>query len=116
MPSTDLENTTWNLTAYFDGASLQQPPANAEVALTFADGAAGGKSACNRYRSAVTIGDATLTFGTAVGTKMACPPPVMEIEQAYLRALEMVATWRVADGALELRDSGGQTILTFTRA
>ena len=116
MPTTDLENTSWNLTAYFDGAALQQPPADAEVTLTFADGAAGGKSGCNRYRSAVTIGDDTLTFGPAMGTKMACPPPAMEVEQAYLRALEVVATWRIADSALELRDSGGQTILTFSRA
>ena len=116
MPTTDLENTSWNLTAYFDGAALQQPPADAEVTLTFADGATGGKSGCNRYRSAVAIGDATLTFGPAMGTKMACPPPAMEVEQAYLRALEVVATWRIADSALELRDSGGQTILTFSRA
>ncbi len=116
MAASDLENTTWNLTAYFDGAALQQPPADAEVTLTFADGATGGKSGCNRYRSAATIGDATLTFGPAMGTKMACPPPVMEVEQAYLRALEMVATWRITDATLELQDSGGQTILTFTRA
>lgn len=116
MAATDLENTSWQLTAYFDGTALQRSPADAEVTLTFADGAAGGKSGCNRYRSAATIGDATLTFGPAMGTKMACPPPVMEVEQAYLRALEAVTTWRIADGALELRDSGGQTILTFTRA
>ena len=116
MPTTDLENTSWNLTAYFDGAALQQPPADAEVTLAFADGATGGKSGCNRYRSAVAIGDGTLTFGPAMGTKMACPPPAMEVEQAYLRALEVVATWRIADSALELRDSGGQTILTFSRA
>ena len=116
MPTTDLENTTWQLTAYFDGTALQRSPADAEVALTFADGAAGGKSGCNRCRSAVAIGDGTLTFGPAMGTKMACPPPAMEVEQAYLRALEVVATWRIADSALELRDSGGQTILTFSRA
>lgn len=108
MAATDLENTSWQLTAYFDGTALQRSPADAEVTLTFADGAAGGKSGCNRYRSAATIGDATLTFGPAMGTKMACPPPVMEVEQAYLRALEAVTTWRIADGALELRDSGGR--------
>jgi heat shock protein HslJ len=115
MAASDLENTTWNLTAYFDGTALQRSPADAEVTLTFADGAAGGKSGCNRYRSAVTIGDATLTFGPAMGTKMACPPPVMEIEQAYLRALEMVATWRIMDDTLELHDGSGRTVLMFTR-
>ena len=116
MPTTDLENTSWNLTAYFDGTALQRSPADAEVTLTFADGAAGGKSGCNRYQSAVTIGDDTLRFGPTMSTKMACPPPVMEVEQTYLRALEMVATWRIADSTLELQDSGGRTILTFTHA
>ena len=116
MAATDLDNTNWALTPYLDGTALQQPPADAEVTLTFADGAAGGKSGCNRYRSAVAIGDGTLTFGPAMCTKIACPTPAMEVEQAYLRALEVVATWRIADSALELRDSGGQTILTFSRA
>ena len=116
MAAADLENTNWTLVSYFDGTAIQQPPADAEVTLAFADGAAGGKSGCNRYRSAATIGDATLTFGPAMGTKMACPPPVMEVEQAYLRALEMVATWRIANSMLELQDSGGRTILTFTHA
>ena len=116
MAAANLENTNWTLVSYFDGTAIQQPPADAEVTLAFADGAAGGKSGCNRYQSAVTIGDDTLRFGPTMGTKMACPLPVMEVEQAYLRALEMVATWRIANSMLELQDSGGRTILTFTHA
>ena len=116
MAAADLENTNWTLVSYFDGTAIQQPPADAEVTLAFADGAAGGKSGCNRYQSAVTIGDDTLRFGPTMGTKMACPPPVMEVEQAYLRALEMVATWRITDDTLDLQDGSGQTILTFSRA
>ena len=116
MAAAGLENTNWTLVSYFDGTAILQPPADAEVTLAFADGAAGGKSGCNRYQSAVTIGDDTLRFGPTMSTKMACPPPVMEVEQTYLRALEMVATWRIADSTLELQDSGGRTILTFTHA
>jgi heat shock protein HslJ len=116
MAASDLENTTWKLASYFDGTALHDLPSSAEVTLTFQDGAAGGKSACNRYRSEVTIGDGTLTFGMALGTKMACPPPLMEIEDAYLRTLESVATWRISDETLELRDSAGKTLLVFARA
>jgi heat shock protein HslJ len=116
MAATDLENTNWKLVSYFDGAALQQLPSDAEVSLTFQGGAAGGKSACNRYRSDVTIGDDTLTFGQTLGTRMACLRPLMEIENTYLRTLESVAAWRISDDTLELRDSAGQTLLIFTRA
>jgi putative lipoprotein len=116
MAATDLDNTNWTLASYFEGAALRQLSADAEVTLTFQDGAAGGKSACNRYRCAVTIGDDTLTFGMAMGTRMACSPPLMEIEATYIRTLEAVATWHITDGNLALRDSTGKTILTFTPA
>lgn len=116
MAATDLDNTNWTLASYIDGAALRQLPADAEVTLTFQDGAAGGKSACNRYRSAVTIGDDTLAFGMAMGTRMACSPPLMEIENIYLRTLESVATWQLADGNLELRDKAGRALLVFARA
>jgi len=116
MPAVDLANTNWRLVSYLDGALLQPPPVDAEVTLTFEDGAAGGKSACNRYRSAVTIGDDTLTFGMAIGTRMACSPPLMEVEARYLRTLESVARWQLIDGKLELRDSTGQTLLIFSQS
>lgn len=116
MAATDLENTNWKLDSYRDDGALQQLPADAEVTLTFQDGAAGGKSGCNRYRSTMTIGDDSLVFGPAMGTKMACPPPLMEIEDKYLHTLESVATWRLLGGNLELQDSAGRTLLVFARA
>lgn len=116
MAATDLNNTNWKLTSYAEGASLLTIPADVEVTLTFQDGRAGGRSACNRYSSAVTVGDDTLTFSMAVSTKMACPPPLMEIEGKYLRTLESVTGWQLANGQLELRDSAGQTLLVFERA
>jgi heat shock protein HslJ len=116
MAATDLDNTTWKLVSYLDGASIVALTDDAEVTLTFQDGAAGGKSACNRYRCTVTMGDHTLTFGPTMGTKMACPPPLMRIESVYLRALETVAGWQVADSNLELRNGAGLTLLVFARA
>ena len=116
MAAADLDNTNWTLDSYLDGGTMRRLPAGAEVTLTFQDGAAGGKSGCNRYRCPVTIGDDTLTFGAGTGTKMACPPPLMALEQAYLRALDAIATWSLVAGALVLRNSVGQTILTFESA
>lgn len=116
MATTDLDNTTWNLTAYLDGGALRALPVDAEVSLMFQGSTAGGKSACNRYHGNVTIGEDTLTFGQLLSTKMACQPPLMEIEQAYLRALDSVARWHLADGDLELRDGTGRALLVFARA
>lgn len=115
MSAADLDNTTWKLTAYDDGTAPRAVPAEAEVTLSFQDGAAVGRSACNRYRSMVTIGDdGTLTFGMAMATKMACSPDLMKIEQDYLQALNAVATWHLTDGNLALQDGVGQTILRFS--
>ncbi|HEU5368317.1 MAG TPA: META domain-containing protein, partial [Ktedonobacterales bacterium] len=60
MAATNLDNTTWKLTSYFDGATLRALPTGAEVTLTFQGSAAGGHSACNSYSSSVTIRDDTL--------------------------------------------------------
>jgi heat shock protein HslJ len=118
MAATDLDNSSWKLVSYFDGNgdTPHALPADVEVTLTFQGGAAGGHSACNRYRGDVTVGEDTLVFGQMVATRMACPPPRMEIEQAYLRALAAVAAWRLADGTLTLLDNAGKTLLIFTRA
>ena len=115
MAAADLDNTTWNLTAYYDGAILHAPPSDAEVTLTFQGDAAGGKSACTRYRYTVTTGDDTLTFGPGISTKLACLPPLMQLEDRYLRTLESVATWSLSDDTLTLRDSAGRAALVFAR-
>ncbi|HKT38977.1 MAG TPA: META domain-containing protein [Ktedonobacterales bacterium] len=115
MTAADLENTNWKLASYFDGTALRGLPSGAEVTLTFQDGAAGGKSACNRYRSSVTIGDGTLKFGMVMGTRMACPPPLMEIESIFLRMLESVTAWQINDDTLEMRNGAGQILLSFAR-
>lgn len=116
MAATDLDNTTWKLISYLDSTSMGQPPAGADVTLTFQDGAAGGHSACNRYRFPVTIGDDTLAFGMGVSTKMACAQQLMELESRYLKVLESVTRWRMTDKTLDLGNVKGQTLLIFKRA
>jgi heat shock protein HslJ len=113
MAAADLDNTTWKLISYLDGVSMAEPPSGADVTLTFQDGAAGGHSACNRYRFPVTIGDGTLAFGMGVSTKMACAQQLMEMESRYLNALESVTSWQMAGNTLDLDDAAGQTLLVF---
>jgi heat shock protein HslJ len=51
-----------------------------------------GKSACNRYSAGVEQGGSPgeLKIGPAMGTRMACPGGLMELEQQYLEALSQV--------------------------
>lgn len=74
MAATDLENTNWTLTAFSEGSSLHPLPTDAEV---------------------------TLTFGPMFSTKMACPAPLMALEDVYLRILRSVAGWQRIDDTLD---------------
>jgi heat shock protein HslJ len=76
----------------------------AEVTLLFADDRVSGKSACNRYSAGVEQGEAPaeLKIGMAMGTRMACPDGLMELEQLYLEAISHVSSFSFLAGKLVL--------------
>jgi putative lipoprotein len=89
-----------------------------EVTLTL-DGAgrAFGRSGCNRFTGGATIGDGTLRFGQMAGTRMACPEPQMQAEQATLDAFTRTRLF-VLDGSrskLRLMDEAGATLMVLSR-
>jgi heat shock protein HslJ len=74
------------------------------VTVTMAFGSKGevnGKGGCNRYMGGYELTPERLTFKPAAASMMACPQPVMEIEQAFFAALPTVTGVR-ADGAARL--------------
>ncbi|WP_458760200.1 META domain-containing protein [Afipia sp. TerB] len=79
-----------------------------------ADGKVTGTGGCNRYMGrAILKGDA-ITFGPMAGTRMACPPAVMDQENKFHAALETVRSWRIEQGRLLLLDSSGNVALRFS--
>lgn len=87
---------------------------NADITLTVeADGAASGKSACNRYMTTITTDSATqaLTVAPIAGTRMMCEEAVMTAEQDYLDALAAVTSGEVTDGQLVLTTADGATLV-----
>ena len=76
----------------------------AAVTLLFAADQVSGKSACNRYSASVEQGDglSELKIGQAMGTRMACPGGLMELEQQYLDALSRVSAYSFRAGKLVL--------------
>ena len=84
-----LAGTEWVMTHFNRNEPIQE---GAEVTLAFADGKISGKSACNRYSAGVEQGEAPgdLKIGLAMGTRMACPGELMDLESKYLDALSRV--------------------------
>jgi putative lipoprotein len=84
-------------TAIFDGARLA------------------GFGGCNRYTGQVQdTGPGAITIGPVAATKMACPPPAMEVEGRFFAILSPVTQYRVAGSRLVMSGPSGE--LAFERA
>lgn len=106
-----LEGREWRVTSL----GGEPPAADSEITLSFADGRVAGRSACNRYTASATLEGASLVTGEAVGTRMACPEPVMAQETAFLAFIGTPLTVAFdPDGTLVLTASDG-TELRATR-
>jgi len=111
-----LEGSEWVLTRM----SREQPvPEDAEVTLSFDSGRISGRSACNRYSADIKEGDSAgeILIGPTMGTRMACPDQLMEIESAYLEALALVTSFSFYSGKLMLngqKEDGTTFSMLFT--
>jgi len=85
---------------------------DSKITLNFgSDGALSGSSSCNRLVATYTLTGEGLSISQGAGTMMACEPPVMEQESAFLGLLSAVSGFGVADdGALLLKTADGKTI------
>ena len=108
-PGPPLEGTTWVLTSY-DGPDV---PDGVSVDLLLEDGKASGRSGCNSYGGSYETSGDQLTFGPLAATQMACPQEQMDVEAAYLAALERTAGSAVDGDELVLSDAQGAELLRF---
>ncbi len=94
-----LEGSDWVLTHSNHDQSI---PADTEVTLSIGGGRVSGKSACNRYSAEIKEGDkpGDIVIGASMGTRMACPEQLMEVEQAYLESLALVRNFSFHTGSL----------------
>ena len=117
IPATpaSLEGTAWELTGLNANGGISSPLLDSEITAAFVDGSMSGSAGCNRYFASYTRDGNTLTLGPAGSTKMACldPAGVMEQEQAFLSALESVASYETKCASLTLFDADGAIVMTF---
>jgi len=116
--SQGLDATSWKLSSYLDdqGQTAEVLPGsviNADFQATVVSGISG----CNNYNGSYTVDKDKLTFGPMATTRQMCADPlgIMQQEQAYLSALEKVASYKVEGKTLEMYDDRGKSILKFQR-
>jgi heat shock protein HslJ len=109
-PSRALDNTSWTLES-IGGTAVT---ASYAPTLEFASGGSvTGVAACNNYFAEAVIGEGTITFDRLGQTAMACPDPAqMQLESAYMDALQATTNWALDGGALTL---AGATDLVYAR-
>ena len=91
-------------------------PAGTDVALSFRNGQVTGSSGCNRLSGSYGLTGEGLAFSGIATTRMACPTPQMETEQAVLSALASITRFDIADdGQLLLQSQEGITALSARR-
>jgi heat shock protein HslJ len=101
----DLGETEWILRSW---TWTEEAPAEPEVTLTYLDGRLVGSGGCNRYFADVKPGalPGELEIGSIGATKMACPPPAMEVEDRFFSALAGARSFRFLAGRLALTFAG----------
>lgn len=111
--ATSLVGTDWNLVSSDLNGTQAPVPAGIAATLHIDGDLAAGSSGCNRYLAPVTISDTGITFGEAMSTKKACPPPQMAFEQQFLATLATVASYSIDGDALTLSNDSGAPALVF---
>ena len=104
-PDRPLIGTRWVVDGLVSADAISRVPAGVVAALTFAAGRVDVEAGCNRGGGAVTVTDATLTFGPIALTKMACEDGAMQVERAVTAALSGEVRYTIEAGTLTL-DAG----------
>lgn len=111
-----LEGLTWRLVAFIDRKGNQKSViSEARLTIEFDGEQVSGSAGCNHYFASYLVDGERLTFNNAGVTEMYCayPEGIMEQEAGYLAALQIVDTYRIADGRLQMIDDQGRTVLTY---
>lgn len=69
-----------------------------------------GSSGCNRYSGRMTAEGTTLKIGALAGTRMMCPDPQMQAEQAFHSNISRIDGAQITEGLLELTREGAVMI------
>lgn len=70
-----------------------------------------GSTGCNRITGSFEESTDGLRFNGLATTRMMCPPPIAELEAAFLKALNATTSHRIIGDAMELLDVSGALLM-----
>jgi heat shock protein HslJ len=110
--SAGLDGTSWTLRGFRDGELFDPVPDFIEISLAFDGDSVSGSAGCNNFMGSFTADGDVLSFGPLRGTKMLCPPQVMQQEDLFLDLMSSVETAEMTfDGTLVLAPTSGLTLV-----
>jgi heat shock protein HslJ len=102
QPDTVLLNTHWTLVS-IAGADIPKTAREAFIIFDEAKQSAYGSSGCNRMTGKFSLEGSTLKIGPMAGTRMACDPESMKIENEFYKALGEVDNYKIEGNNLVLK-------------
>lgn len=108
-PDNPLAGTAWQLQGTLEDSTI--------TASFGPDGSLNGSAGCNSYSAEYIVSGRSLAITPPNSAQTICAEPegIMEQETAYLSALPSAGSFQIEDNTLIIQDSGGTTIMTFSR-
>jgi heat shock protein HslJ len=109
LPPADLVGQQWRLQSFNNGRNaVESVMLGTVVTASFGpNDMVSGSSGCNQYFGPYTRSGDSLMVGPLATTRMACDPPIMAQEAAYLAALQAATVLSIRADQLWLRDANG---------
>ena len=89
-------------------------PEDSGIFVSFAvDGGIKGRGGCNNFFGSLEQTESGIQIGPLGVTRMACPPPIMNRETAFLEALQKTRDFQANDESMRLLDDEGNVLAEF---
>jgi putative lipoprotein len=89
-------------------------PEDSDIFVSFAvDGGIKGRGGCNNFFGSLEQTESGIEIGPLGVTRMACPPPIMNRETAFLEALQKTRDFQANDESMRLLDDEGNVLAEF---
>jgi heat shock protein HslJ len=111
-PAAQLAGSEWRPTHI---GNIETPQETALFVRFGAKGQLSGHGGCNRFFGAYATGKAGIEIGPLGATRMACPEPIMDLEQRFLTALQSAKDCKRNGTRLTCSDARGETTLRFVQ-
>ena len=108
----ELGGTTWSLKSLDGQPALEGITAGV---IFGKDGSLTGQTGCNSFTTTYQTEGNQITIPPAASTRMACPQPQMDQENAFFNALANAKTYNVQGTILNLIDANNTTVASFNK-